>query len=162
MGPGDVGLWKAVCCKTQGSLGAVCCGSQIMNPAHKEIKGAKGNFIFNGWSPLLHLLKGWNTPEEPKSKPSELNPEESYCSPSPWGGRFTPDVNDRCQAFSAQQTKEINNGRLMRRGKFQPRVKRQPKENVNEDSYHPSSTTDEKPIAESQKWKNHNQRQKGT
>ena len=118
MGPGDFGLWEAVCCKTQGSLGAVCYGSQIRNPAHRETKGAKGNFIFNEWSPVLHPLKGWNTSEEPKSKPSELNPEENYCSPSPWGGRFTPDVNDRCQAFSAQQTREINNGRLTRRESF--------------------------------------------
>jgi hypothetical protein len=144
MGPGDIGLRKSVCRKAQKSLGAICCESQIMNSAHKEAKGAKGNFIFNGWSPLLHPLKGWNTPEEPKSKPSELNPEESYCSPSLWGGRFTPDANDRCQAFSAQQTREINNGRLTRREKFQPRVKRQPEENVNEDSCRPSSTADEK------------------
>ena len=162
MGPRDVGLRKSVCCKAQESLGAICCESQIMNSTHRETKGVKGNLIFNGWSPLLHPLKGWNTPEEPKSKPSELNPEESYYSPSPWGGRFTPDVNDRCQAFSAQQTREINNGRLTRREKFQPRVKRQPEENVNEDSCHPSSAADEKQTAESQKWKNHNQRQKGT
>jgi hypothetical protein len=44
-----------------------------MNPAHREeAKGAKSNFILNRWNPLLHPLKGWNTPEESKSKPSEL------------------------------------------------------------------------------------------
>jgi hypothetical protein len=79
MGPGDVGSLqgKSVCRKAQESLGAICCESQIMNSAHRETKGAKGNFVFNRWSPLLHSLKGWNTPEEPKSKPFKLNPKES-------------------------------------------------------------------------------------
>jgi hypothetical protein len=90
-----------------------------MSPAHEEAKGAKSNFR---WSPLLHPLKGWNTPEESKSKSSEF--EENHCSPSPRDGRLTPDANDRCQDFSAQQTRERSNGRLARRVKFQPKVKR--------------------------------------
>jgi hypothetical protein len=96
-----------------------------------------------------------------KAKSPELNLEESHCSSSPWGGRLTPDTNDRCQAFSAQQTREINNGRLTRREKSQPKVKRQPEENVNRDSCHLSCVADEKQTAESLKGKNHNQRQKG-
>jgi hypothetical protein len=55
----------------------------------------------------------------------------------------------------------MSNGRLTRREKFQPKVKRQPEENVNEDSCHPSCTADEKQTVESLKRKNHNQRQKG-
>ena len=59
----------------------------------------------------------------------------------------------------------MSNGRLARMVKFQPKVKRQPEENVDEDGCHlchPSCTADEKQVAESQKWKEHNQRQKGT
>jgi hypothetical protein len=74
MGPGDAVLFqeKSVRCKAQELLGAICYESPIMNPVHREAKGAKSNFILNRWSPLLHPLKGWNTPEESKSKPSEL------------------------------------------------------------------------------------------
>ena len=107
-------------------------------------------------------LKRMEHSRRAKSKPSEINPEESHCSSSPWGGRFIPDANDRCQAFSAYQTREINNGRLMRMEKLQPKVKRQPEENVNRDNCHPSCVADEKQTAESLKRKNHNQRQKRT
>ena len=71
MGPGGTVLFqgKSVYYKAQELLGAICYKSPIMSPAHGEAKGAKSNFR---WSPLLHPLKGWNTPEEPKSKPSEL------------------------------------------------------------------------------------------
>ena len=50
----------------------------------------------------------------------------------------------------------------MRMEKLQPKVKRQPEENVNRDNCHPSCVADEKQTAESLKRKNHNQRQKGT
>uniref|UniRef100_A0A2N9FNQ7 Integrase catalytic domain-containing protein n=1 Tax=Fagus sylvatica TaxID=28930 RepID=A0A2N9FNQ7_FAGSY len=84
MGPGDAVLFqeKSVRCKAQELLGAICHESPIMNPVHREAKGAKSNFILN---------------------------------------RLTPDANDRCQDFSAQQTREMSNGRLTRREKFQPK-----------------------------------------
>jgi hypothetical protein len=121
MGPGSTVLLqeKPVCYRARELLGAICHKSSIMSPAHGEAQGAKSNFR---WSLLLHPLKGWNTPEESKSNSSEF--EENHCSPSPRDGRLTPDANGRCQDFSAQQTRERSNGRLARRVKFQPKVKR--------------------------------------
>jgi hypothetical protein len=46
-------------------------------------------------------------------------------------------------------------------GKASAKGKKTPEENVNRDSCHPSYVADEKQTAESQKGKNHNQRQKG-
>uniref|UniRef100_A0A2N9ERP7 Integrase catalytic domain-containing protein n=1 Tax=Fagus sylvatica TaxID=28930 RepID=A0A2N9ERP7_FAGSY len=138
MGPRGTALFqgKSVCCKAQELLGAICHKSPIMSPTHGEAQGAKSNFR---WCLLLHPLKRWNTPEESKSNSSEF--EENHCSPSPRDGRLTPGANDRCQDFSAQQTRERSNGRLARRAKLQPKTRKR--------------------AAESQKWKEHNQRQKG-
>ena len=154
MGPGGTVSFqeKSVCYKARELLGAICYKSPIMSPAHGKAKGAKCNFRC---SLLSHPLKGWNTPEEPK-KEQALWIEENHCSPSPRDGRLTPDANNHCRDSSARQTKEMSNGRLTRRGKFQPKVKRWPEENVNKGGCplcHPSCTADEKQAAESQKWK---------
>ena len=114
--------------------------------------------------PIITSLKRVEHSRRTQKRASPLNWRKSLFTIS--SGRQTHTWCQRplprlfCTADEGDEQRQFT-----RKGKFQPKVKRWPEENVNKGGCplcHPSCTADEKQAAKSQKWKEHNQRQKGT